>query len=104
MTDPGFCPVAAAAEIVGRRWALIVVHNLMDGPLGFNELKRHIGVVSSKTLSNSLSFLSDQGIVDRKVYQNSPIRVEYSLTKKGFEMKSFLEDMKRWGEVWLSGN
>jgi len=56
--------------------------------------------VSSKTLSGSLSYLADQDIVNRKVYQNSPIRVEYSLTEKGMGMKGLIEEMRHWGEIW----
>ncbi|MFQ5887793.1 MAG: winged helix-turn-helix transcriptional regulator, partial [Candidatus Hydrothermarchaeales archaeon] len=78
MTSGGFCPVAGTADIVGRKWALIVIHNLLEASLGFNELKRRIEGISSKTLSNSLAYLTMEGIVKRKVHQNSPIRVEYS--------------------------
>jgi len=102
MTTDSFCPVAAAAEIVGRKWALIVIHNLMESPRGFNELKRLIKGVSSKTLSNSLAFMTEEGIIERQVYQNSPIRVEYSLTEKGVEMKRLMDEMKKWGESRLT--
>lgn len=96
-----FCPVSATADIVGRKWALIVIYNLMDTSLGFNELKRRINTVSSKTLSNSLAYLAKEGIVERTVHQNSPIRVEYSVTPKGREMKDLIKEMKAWGETWL---
>ena len=102
MTENSFCPAAAAAGIVGRKWALIVIHNLLESPRGFNELKRLIPGVSSKTLSNSLSYLTEEQIIERRVYQNSPIRVEYSLTKKGEEMKGLITEMKKWGENWLN--
>lgn len=102
MSNEQFCPVAAAADIVGRKWALIIIHNLLETPLRFNELKRGIGGISSKTLSNSLAFLCEEEIVERKVYQNSPIRVEYSLTEKGDNMKILIEDMKSWGQSWLT--
>jgi DNA-binding HxlR family transcriptional regulator len=109
MSENGFCPVAATADIVGRKWALIAIHNLLESPLGFNELKRSINGVSSKTLSNSLTYLTKEGIVSRKVHQNSPIRVEYTLTirveytltQKGREMKGLIGEMKRWGQLWL---
>jgi DNA-binding HxlR family transcriptional regulator len=101
MASNGFCPVAAAADIVGRKWALLVIHNLLEKPLGFNELKRGMNGVSSKTLSNSLSFLTAEKIVERTVHQNSPIRVEYSLTDKGKEMEGMMEEMRKWGGTWL---
>jgi DNA-binding HxlR family transcriptional regulator len=101
MSSRDFCPVAETADIVGRKWALIVIHNLLEAPKGFNELKRRMNGVSSKTLSNSLNYLSLEGLVERKVYQNSPIRVEYSLTQKGREMKGLIDEMRRWGETWL---
>ena len=96
-----FCPVAGAAEIISRKWALIVIHTLLEGPLGFNELKRGIDGLSSKTLSNSLSYLSDEGIIDRRVFQNSPIRVEYSLTDKGEALNPLLTEMRQWGTTWI---
>ncbi len=101
MNRDGICPVVATAEIIGRRWALIIIHNLSDDPLGFNELKRRIDGISSKTLSNSLAYLAEEGIVARAVHSNSPIRVEYSLTQKGLDMKQLIGDMREWGEKWL---
>ncbi len=101
MKNDGVCPVVATAEVIGRRWALIIINNLMDGPLGFNELKRRINGVSSKTLSMGLVYLADEGIVARTVHSNSPIRVEYSLTQKGLDLKHLIEEMRGWGERWL---
>ncbi|MFQ5815768.1 MAG: winged helix-turn-helix transcriptional regulator [Candidatus Hydrothermarchaeaceae archaeon] len=101
MKNEGLCPVVTTAKIIGKRWALIIRHNLLDNPLGFNELKRRVDGISSKTLSTSLSYLVEKGIVARSVHTNSPIRVEYSLTQKGMDLKPLIEDMRYWGEKWL---
>ncbi len=101
MAFDGICPVVATAEIISKRWALIIVNNLTEGPLGFNELKRCTGDISSKTLSTSLAYLAEEGIVARTVHSNSPIRVEYSLTQKGSDLEYLIEAMRGWGEKWL---
>lgn len=97
-----FCPVAEASSIVGRKWVIIVIHNLLEEPLGFNELKKRISGISSKTLSMSLSYLTETQIIDRTVHSNSPIRVEYRLTEKGLDMKNMLDEMKQWSSRWLA--
>lgn len=95
------CPVVGTAEIISKRWVLIIIHNLTQGPLGFNDLKKRIGEISSKTLSTSLAYLAEEGIVARTVHSNSPIRVEYSLTQKGSDLEHLIEAMRGWGEKWL---
>lgn len=101
MSNNGICPVVGTADIIGKRWALIIIHNLTEGALGFNDLKRRIGDISSKTLSTSLAYLAEEGIVARTVHSNSPIRVEYSLTEKGSDLEYLIEAMRGWGEKWL---
>lgn len=94
------CPVVEAINILGRKWHLAIVHFLFDGPKGFNELKRNLGAISSKTLSKCLKELEEQGIVKRKVY-SSPLRVEYSLTEKGKDLRELEKALRSWGEKWL---
>ena len=94
------CPVVEAINLIGKKWNLAIIHFLFDGPKGFNELKRCLGSISSKTLSKSLKELEMQGIVNRRVY-NSPIRVEYSLTEKGEDLRELEDVLRKWGEKWL---
>lgn len=96
-----FCPIVETANLIGKKWTLVVIRYLMDGPKRFNELKRTIRDISSKTLSLTLSDLEGKGIVDRRVHTDSPIGVEYALTQKGEDLVLVLKAMKSWGEKWL---
>jgi len=101
MIKKGFCPIVETANLIGKKWTLVVVRYLVDESKGFNDLKRSIKDISSKTLSVTLSDLERKGIVEREVHTKSPIRVEYSLTPKGRDLINLLEEMKKWGEKWL---
>ncbi|HEQ78313.1 MAG TPA: transcriptional regulator [Euryarchaeota archaeon] len=94
------CPVIATINILGKKWHIAIVHFLLDKPRGFNEFKRNLGAISSKTLSKCLKEMVEQGIVKRKVH-SSPIRVEYSLTQKGEDLRELENVLRRWGEKWL---
>ena len=88
------------AKLIGKKWYLIILHEITAGPMGFNELKRAVRGISAKVLSESLSELESRGLVVRTVYSESPIRVEYSLTEKGRELESLFHAMRTWGEKW----
>ena len=94
------CPVTETAKIIGKKWYLIILHELTRHPMGFNELKRAVRGISAKVLSENLSELEAKGLVDRTVYSESPIRVEYSLTDKGRELDGIFLSMRVWGEKW----
>lgn len=94
------CPVRESAKILGKKWHLVIVHRLLEKPMGFNELKEAVGEVSAKILSQSLSDLQDNEIVNRKVHSESPVRVEYSLTEKGEDLRNVLENLYAWGRRW----
>jgi DNA-binding HxlR family transcriptional regulator len=80
---------------------MIVIRYLHDGPMRFNELKRTMGNVSSKTLSRSLKHLTKEGVVIRHVVGETPVSVEYSLTERGEELSEALHGLRRWGRKWL---
>jgi len=94
------CPVIETINHLGKKWHLAIVHFLLSSPKGFNELKRSLGSISPKTLSKCLKELESYGIVKRKVH-SSPIRVEYSLTEKGEDLRDLEGAMKKWGEKWI---
>jgi len=94
------CPVVGAIKSIVTESRLLVVRHLFTGPKGFNELLRVSGI-NSKTLSATLKFLEDYGIVDRKVVSTRPFLVQYSLTQAGLELKSALEALGKWGVKWL---
>ncbi len=102
MKTEGFCSVAETIKLIGKKWKLMIIYNLMDGGKGFNELKANMNGISSKTLSQGLSDLRSTGIVARKVHPKPPIRVEYSLTEMGRDLGELIENMRSWGSKWLS--
>lgn len=94
------CPVTETAKIIGKKWYLIILHELTRSPMGFNELKRAVRGISAKVLSENLSELEARGLLVRSVYSESPIRVEYALTDKGRELDGIFLSMRVWGEKW----
>lgn len=94
------CPVTETARIIGKKWYLIILHELTRAPMGFNELKRAVRGISAKVLSENLTELEHKGLLTRTVYSESPIRVEYGLTDKGRELDGIFASMRVWGEKW----
>lgn len=95
------CAIVETIKQIGGSWRLIVIRHLMEGPMRFNELKRAAENVNSRTLSTTLKYLEERGIVARDVTTSPPIAVQYSLTKKGRELSGILEGMQRWGRKWI---
>jgi len=94
------CPVVGAIKSIVTESRLLVVRHLFTGPKGFNELQRVSGI-NSKTLSATLKFLEEYGIVERKIMSTRPFLVQYSLTPAGLELRSALEALGNWGAKWL---
>ncbi|AKA48572.1 hypothetical protein IX51_05065 [uncultured archaeon] len=96
-----FCPIVEAIRQIGGEWNMIVVRYLLDKPMGFNEILRNAKGMNSKTLSRVLKNLQGRSIVDRKIVSTQPFSVEYSLTEKGAALHTIMDELKRWGEVWV---
>jgi DNA-binding HxlR family transcriptional regulator len=96
-----WCPVTATATILGKKWHPVIVHRLLEEPMGFNALKRAVDGVSSKVLSDSLEDLEERGLLDREVVSEKPFRVEYRLTERGRSLESVIREMQEWGEAYL---
>lgn len=92
------CPVATTVALVGSKWKLLILRNLLVRPWRFNELLASLDGVSQKVLTNSLRELEADGIVVRTVFPEAPPRVEYSLSALGETMRPVLDAMQRWGE------
>ncbi len=91
------CPVQGIIDIVSKKWAICIVDHLSrTKSLRYNEIKNHIGVISPKTLSDTLKILEREELIKRDVYPETPPRVEYSLTKKGNELKTALIPLLQW--------
>lgn len=91
------CPVATTVALIGSKWKLLILRNLMARPWRFNELKKDLNGVSQKVLTDSLRSLEEDGIVTRTVYPEVPPRVEYALSDLGESMRSIIDVMQRWG-------
>lgn len=98
--DADRCPAVGAIKAIVTESRLLVVRHLFTGPKGFNELLRASGI-NSKTLSATLKFLEQNGIVRREVISTAPFGVQYSLTASGLELKPALEGLGNWGMKWL---
>jgi DNA-binding HxlR family transcriptional regulator len=87
-----------AIELVGKRWTGAILLVLLDGPLHFSGIRQLVPELSDRLLSERLKELESEGIVERRVLDGSPVRVEYSLTPKGEALEPALRELKRWAQ------
>ena len=91
------CPVATTVQLIGSKWKILIIRNLMSRPWRFNELKKDLEGISQKVLTDSLRSMETDGIVTRTVYPEVPPRVEYSLSELGESMRPIIDAMAQWG-------
>lgn len=91
------CPVETTLTLIGDKWKVLILRDLMPGMKRFGELKKSIGSVSQKVLTAQLRDMEQNGLVHRQVYAEVPPRVEYSLTELGKSLKPVLDAMGDWG-------
>ena len=94
------CPVETTLTLIGDKWKVLILRDLMPGTKRFGELKKSVGNVSQKVLTAQLRTMEESGLVNRKVYAEVPPRVEYSLTELGKSLKPILDSMRAWGEAY----
>ena len=94
------CDVATTVSIIGSKWKLLIIRNLLMRPWRFNELKKSLEGISQKVLTDSLRSLEDDGIIIRTIYPEVPPRVEYSLSELGESMRPILDAMGSWGREY----
>ena len=94
------CPVETTLMLIGDKWKVLILRDLMPGTKRFGELKKSLGSVSQKVLTAQLRAMEASGLVTRKVYAEVPPRVEYSLTELGRSLKPILDSMWAWGEEY----
>ena len=92
------CPVATTVQLIGNKWKLLIIRNLLQRPWRFNELQKSLDGVSQKVLTDSLRSMESDGIITRTVYAEVPPRVEYALSELGESMRPILNSMQVWGE------
>lgn len=92
------CPVETTLTLIGDKWKVLILRDLMPGTKRFGELRKSVGDVSQKVLAAQLRDMEKSGLVHREVYAEVPPRVEYSLTPLGRSLKPVLDSMWAWGE------
>jgi DNA-binding HxlR family transcriptional regulator len=90
-----------AIELIGKRWTGAILFVLMDGPLRFSEVKVLVPDLSDRLLSERMKELEAEGIVERRVIDDMPVRVEYTLTDKGRALEPAVRSLKVWARSWL---
>lgn len=96
------CPVATTVQLIGNKWKLLIIRNLLVRPWRFNELHKSLEGISQKVLTDSLRQMEANGIITRTVYPEVPPRVEYALSPLGESMRPILDSMQAWGEAYKS--
>lgn len=91
------CPVETTLTLIGNKWKVLIIRDLLTGTKRFGELKKSIGSVSQKVLTSQLRAMEEDGLIHREVYAEVPPRVEYSLTELGLSLKPILDAMVNWG-------
>ena len=94
------CPVATTVQLIGNKWKLLIIRNLLVRPWRFNELQKNLDGISQKVLTDSLRSMEEDGIITRTVYAEVPPRVEYALSELGETMRPILDYMQAWGESY----
>jgi DNA-binding HxlR family transcriptional regulator len=90
-----------AVELIGKRWTGAILLVLMDGPVRFSEVKLLVPALSDRLLSERMKELEAEGIVERRVIDDTPVRVEYALTDKGRALEPVVRSLKAWARSWL---
>ncbi len=91
------CPVATTVSLIGSKWKLLIMRNLLARPWRFNELQKSLDGISQKVLTDSLRSMEADGIITRTVYPEVPPRVEYALSELGESMRPIINSMENWG-------
>ena len=97
------CPVATTVQLIGNKWKLLIIRNLLVQPWRFNELQKSLDGISQKVLTDNLRSMETDGIITRTVYAEVPPRVEYALSPLGESMRPILNSMQAWGEAYKRG-
>ena len=92
------CPVATTVQLIGSKWKLLIMRNLLARPWRFNELRKDLDGISQKVLTDSLRSMEQDGIITRTVYPEVPPRVEYALSELGESMRLIINAMEVLGK------
>lgn len=96
----GLCPYVTAQKLLSGKWAILILHELSDGPKRFGQLQKAMDITQA-TLSVHLKELEKEGLLTRTVYPEVPLRVEYSLTGIGESFRPVLASIEQWGNAYI---
>lgn len=94
------CPVATTVGLIGNKWKLLIIRDVLIGPQRFGALRKSLDGISQKVLTDSLREMESDGIITRTVYPEVPPRVEYALSELGETMRPILNAMESWGNEY----
>lgn len=97
------CPVATTVNLIGNKWKLMIIRDLVGGTKRFGELRKSLTGISQRVLTQNLRELETDGLIDRQVFAEVPPRVEYSLNKTGRSLKTVIDALADWGMKYKSG-
>ncbi|ERI10473.1 transcriptional regulator, HxlR family [Aneurinibacillus aneurinilyticus ATCC 12856] len=96
------CPkYESAIELLGKKWSGLIIRVLLGGPRRFKDIKAQIPEMSDRMLTERIKEFEEAGILNRKVYPETPVRIEYELTDKGRALERVIESIQHWGETWM---
>lgn len=98
------CPVATTVQLIGSKWKLLILRNLLLRPWRFNELKKDLNGISQKVLTDSLRSMEEDGLITRTVYAEVSPRVEYALSDLGETIRPILSAMQEWGKDYQASH
>ncbi len=103
MHDEKLCPkFEAAFQLLGKRWTGLIIRVLLTGPQRFRDISAMIPAMSDRMLAERFKELESAGILKRIVYPETPVRIEYELTEKGFALQPVMTEVQKWGDHWVS--
>jgi DNA-binding HxlR family transcriptional regulator len=100
MDEREYCPTIDATQMLTKRWTVLLVKKLLDGPQRFSEMEGSL-LISGRILSERLRELEMEELITRNVYPDIPVRVEYELTDKGRAMKPIIQEIEKWALAWV---
>ena len=89
-----------AFELLGKRWTGLIIRTLLNGQNRFSDIEEAIPNMSARMLTERFKELEKEGIIMRKVYPETPVRIEYELTEKGHDLQSVMDEIQKWAEKW----
>ena len=103
MADFHLCPkFECAFALLGKRWNGLIIRVLLEGPKRFSDISHMIPQLSDRILAERFKELEAEGIIQRNVYPETPVRIEYQLTDKGAALKEVMNEVQKWAETWIN--